>query len=188
MFFAQFIVAQEKEEKPFRKMLWETPADLDNQTLLVAMYENKILDEGEQSLYKTDRQFRAQVERFNGLVKEQNQNISKELEKSYKGKYMLVKLKEVDSLSKKGYKYFLDLIVMPKQFNEPEQKALIASYKVHETGSTMFNNYDAQFNYYFYLRDIQTNDVYLSKQFKGNFFLYDAMSDFLKRVRKELKK
>jgi hypothetical protein len=177
-----------QESKPFRTILWETPADLSTQTLLVPMYENRVLDEGEQSLYKEDKQFRAQVLRFNELVKEQNQNISTELEKSYKGKYKLVKLSEVDSLSKKGYKYYLDLIIMPKQFHEPEQKALVASYRAHETGSTMFNNYDAQFNYYFYIRNIQTDDVYLSKEFKGNFFLYDAMSDFLKRVRKELKK
>lgn len=184
--FSQFTFAQE-EEPLFRNILWETPADLASQTLLVPMYENRVLDEGEQSLYKEDKQFRAQVLRFNELVKEQNKNISTELEKSYKGKFQLVKLREVDSLAKKGYKYYLDLIIMPKQFHEPEKKALKASYRAHETGSTMFNNYDAQFNYYFYIRNIQTNDVYLSKEFKGNFFLYDAMSDFLKRVRKELK-
>lgn len=181
----QLIFAQ--EEAVFRKILKETPADLASQTLIVPMFEDRILDEGEQSLYKTDKGFRAQVQRFNELVKEQNKFITTEINKSYKGgKYMQAKLRDVDSLAKKGYKYYLDLIIMPKQFHEPEKQALAPSYRLHQTANTMFNNYNEQFHYYFYIRDIQTHDIYLSKEFKGNVFMYDAMSDFLKRVKKEM--
>lgn len=123
---------------------------------------------------------------INRSAKEGNAEILRILKKSYSGKYKMVSLKEIENMKQAGSRYFMDMVVMPKQMKEPKKEAMLASFRKFKTANAMFANYDAQFHYYFYIRDLNTDDAYLTEKFHGRFQAYQSMEEFLKRVNTEL--
>ena len=84
-----------------------------------------------------------------------------------------------------GYKYFLDVAIMPKQLKQPKPEALTPAYERVTSANKMFLNRNIQFHYYFYIRDIQTGDVFLSTDFEGFEFTYKSLEKFMKQVKKD---
>jgi hypothetical protein len=62
---------------------------------------------------------------------------------------------------------------------------MVSAYRKHQTANSMFTNYSAQFHYYFYIRNLQTDDAYISTDFKGKFLAYEAMEYFFDQVRQD---
>lgn len=123
---------------------------------------------------------------INRSVKEGNEEIQRILRKHYDGKYKMVSLKEVESMKAKGYKYLMDVVVMPKQFKEPKKEAMVSVTRKFKTANAMFANYDAQYHYYFYIRDLSTDNAYITQKFHGRFLAYDSMDEFFTQVSKEM--
>jgi hypothetical protein len=79
----------------------------------------------------------------------------------------------------------MDLVWMPKQMKEPKREAMIPAFERFESANSMFSNRNAQFHYYFYIRDLETNDVYITSRFQGNADAYAGMKKFLMQVSKD---
>ncbi|MBX7242314.1 MAG: hypothetical protein K1X92_11245 [Bacteroidia bacterium] len=160
-------------EEPVKSLYTSIPKDLKTSVLLVPQYDIVPGDVPNAAL-------------INRSAKEGNAEIIRILKKSYSGKYKTVSLKEVEKKKQEGNRYFMDMVVMPKQMKEPKKEAMISSYRKFKTANAMFANYDAQFHYYFYIRDLKTDDAYLTEKFHGRFQAYQSMEEFLKRVNTEL--
>ncbi len=161
------------EDEPIKDIFKSVPQDLKPSILLVPKYDIVPSDIPNAS-------------RINRSVKEGNAEILRIVKKSYSGKYKMVSLKEVGEMKASGSRYFLDMVVMPKQRKEPKKEAMIATYQKFKTANEMFANYDVQFHYYFYIRDLQTEDAYITKKFHGRFLAYEALEEFLKQANREM--
>lgn len=179
------IFAQDKP--PIAEIFRAVPADLgkDNK-LLVAIFEDRILNPMEQRALARDKQFAKQVEELKRMVAERNEELTHILKK-YNVPYQLVKMHEIDSLRNAGYKYYLDMAIMPKQFKDPKKEAMYASYTRFDNANEMYANYNVQFHYYFYIRNLQNDDVYLTQEFKGYEQGFVSLEKFLDKVKKEMK-
>lgn len=172
---------------PIAEIFRTVPADLGKENkLLVAIFEDRELSPMEQRALARDKQFAKQVEELKRMVAERNEELVKILKK-YNTPYQLVKMHDIDSLKTAGYKYYLDMSVMPKQFKDPKKEAMFASYTRFDNANEMYANYNVQFHYYFYIRNIQNDDVYLTSEFKGYEQGFVSLEKFLDKVKKEMK-
>ncbi len=128
---------------------------------------------------------RRHIMNVNRQVREGNTILNKILSKDYKKPSLLVSLDQIDSLQSVGHKYFLDMVLMPKQMHYPKKAAMIPSFIKFETANHMYNNTYSQFHYYFYIRDLQTGNAYITTRFRGNADVYKCISVFLKQVIKD---
>lgn len=161
--------------EPVKEIVKGVPNDLKQSELLVPQYD----------LVPSNV---PNAQSINRSVKEGNEEIQRILRKHYDGKYKMVSLKEVESMKAKGYKYLMDLVVMPKQFKEPKKEAMVSVIRKFKTANAMFANYDAQYHYYFYIRDLTTDNAYITQKFHGRFMAYDSMDEFFTQVSKEMAK
>jgi|GEM_PF-2832448 len=165
---------------PVKEIFQTVPIDLKENTLLIAQF-----DEVKDSKRFSDRQ----LADINRSVNTGNGNITKVLKKSYPYEYKMISLRNMKDYLDEGYLYYLDVVIMPKQMQYPRNpKALVATYKAHPSANRMYVNRNLQFHYYFYIRDIQTDDIYITRKFRGDYDVYDAMKAFLKQVVKESEK
>lgn len=126
------------------------------------------------------------VVRYNREAKKANTTIDGIARKYYPTKYKMADISEVDILKEQGYKYFMDMVLMPKGMKEPETRAMIPSYEKFSETYKMFKNRYTQFNYYFYIRNLETNEAYVTTKFRGNFDVYTAMKIFFKAAARDM--
>lgn len=161
---------------PVEKIRPNVPGELVNDTLIVAAFD---LVEPEPGMAGPRRQ---QMIRINKAAKEANQTLFKFMTKHYPYPFKLVPLKYIPGFKADGYKWFLDMVVMPKQMKAPEPMALIPAYERHRSANRMYNHRNAMWHYYFYVRDLQNDDAYISRKFKGKGVMYDALKHYLRQI------
>lgn len=166
---------------PIGQIHHSAPPALAAQRLLVPEFELTI-PEAAQNV--AERQHMLQVNR---QVREANTIMFGILAKSYGQPFELAPLRMADSLAAAGVsRYFLDMALMPKQLEAPKPAAMVPVFQRHRKANTMFYNTNLQFYYYFYIRDLQSQDVWLSSRFKGYAQPYKGMQAFLRRIAKDL--
>ncbi|MEO0582936.1 MAG: hypothetical protein AAF135_12000 [Bacteroidota bacterium] len=163
------------------KIIEGVPTDLAESKLLVARYDVYDMDD------KPEGMPPQVLPRYNKLAKQSNSSIKKTIDAAYAHDYQMVGLPSVPEMKAEGYKYFMDMVLMPKQMSYPEKRAMVPAYEKYESTGKMFGNRYVQFHFYFYIRNLETNDVYITTRFKGNYDVYAAMKVHLKQVMKDLK-
>lgn len=166
---------------PVNKIIPDTPSDLLQDTLLIPRFDFMDIEDG---AVGRRRKF---IVDMNRRAKESNTTLDKTIRKAYKFEYKLISLSEIGYYKKKGYKYFLDMVVMPKQMKQPKPEALVPAYDKYRTANKMYNNRNTMWHHYFYIRDIQENDAYITKRFKGGAEVYRGIASTLKQFQKDLK-
>ena len=161
---------------PVNDIIYNVPADLANDTLLVPRYD--FLDP-EDGAVGTRRDFIVNVNR---QAKKGNTTINEIALKSYPYPYKLISLKEVGWYRSHGYKYFMDMALMPKQMKQANPRALEPSYEKFGTANKMYRNRNTMWHFYFYIRDLQTDDAYMTSKLRGSFEVYRCMKAFFGRV------
>ncbi|MEM6766509.1 MAG: hypothetical protein AAF655_16360 [Bacteroidota bacterium] len=152
------------------------PDDISEETLLIPRFD--FLDP-EEAMEGEKRKF---VIAVNKQAKIGNTTINDIALKSYPFTYQLITLQEVEGMVAKGYKYFMDMVLMPKQMSHAQREAMIPSYIKYKSANKMFTNRYTQFRYYFYIRDLTTHDAYITTKLKGYPEVYPGMKGFLKRI------
>lgn len=165
---------------PVNKIIPNTPEDLDTETLLIPRFDFMDVEDG---AVGKRRQF---VVQMNRRAKEANTTLNETIVKAYPYKYKLVSLGDIDRLKAEGYRYFLDMAMMPKQMKQPKPEALIPAYEKFRTANKMYNNRNRMWHHYFYIRDLKENDAYITQKFKGNAEVYRGISQVLKQFEKDL--
>lgn len=166
---------------PVGEIIPDAPAGLTNQTLMIPRFDLLDPEDGD----FTNR--RELLIRINQAAKESNTILLKVVSKAYDPAFKLVSLRDVDSLHRKeGYRYFLDMVLMPKQMTEPEPKAMVPAFVRYRTGNKMYNNRDLQFHYYFYVRDLETDAAYITSEFGGDDDPYTGIRNTLKQLQRDL--
>ena len=163
------------------KIITDAPGDLDKEVLLVPRFDFKDIENAEAG---ERRDF---IVQFNKAAKKSNTSLNETVDKAYPYEYKLVSLSEIEAYKAEGYKYFLDMVIMPKQMSRPKKEAMVPAYKKYETANKMYRNANGQFHYYFYIRNLQTDDAYISSKMKGNWDVYRSIGGFLRQIRKDSK-
>ena len=158
---------------------YSLPDDISSERLLIPCFDE--LDYDENSTAKEI----AFAKKVNTQAQSSNKTLDKVIRENYPFSYMLVTLDDVEEYKAKGYKYYLDMVIMPKQMAEAKKEAMIPSFEKFATANKMYRNRNAQFHYYFYIRDLETHDAYMSGKMKGNPEVYTGMSKFFKQIAKE---
>lgn len=162
------------------RIYYEAPKDLLKQVLLIPAFDELTAHIGDSP------QRRAYVERVNKAAVEANATLRQVVEKNYPYRYKLISLSEVAQFRADKYRYFLDLVIMPKQMDYLKAEALVPSYEKYQTANKMYRNNNLQFHYYFYVRDLQKDDIYASSKLKGNAEVYKGIGKFLTHLLKDL--
>lgn len=179
-FFPPTTAVMPPQEDPLVNRIIEgVPDDLAQQTLLVARYDMMDLEE---VMPPKKRDYLLSVNRS---AKIGNSTIDDIFKSKYDHEYKLVGLKQVRAYKEEGYRYFMDLVWMPKQMKAPKREAMVPAYERFESANRMFSNRNSQFQYYFYIRDLETGDVYITSKFQGNADAYNGMKKFLAAVKKD---
>jgi hypothetical protein len=76
---------------------------------------------------------------------------------------------------------------MPKQFTDVRREALVPSYEKFGSANKMFTNDYLQFHYYFYIRDLQEHNAFLTTRIKGNGDPYKGLANFIDQVKEDHK-
>ncbi|GAB4420480.1 MAG: hypothetical protein OHK0039_34100 [Bacteroidia bacterium] len=160
-------------------IIMQVPDDLDTATLLIPRYD--LLDA--ETVTGPRREF---VIEHNKAAKRANSTLKEVVDKAYPFTYKLAGLAEVEDLKAAGYRYFLDMVLMPKQMEKPVPQAMEPCYQKYPTANKMYTNRYTQFHYYFYIRDLQTNDVYVGSKLQSHFETYPAMQQFFRQVKKDM--
>ncbi|MCI4668170.1 MAG: hypothetical protein MRZ79_08535 [Bacteroidia bacterium] len=162
------------------KVIQGVPSDLSLETLLIPRYDFWDPEDAPKGAPPSV------VVRYNREAKKANTTIDGIAQKYYSTKYKMADIKEVEAMKAQGYKYFMDMVLMPKGMREAEPRAMVPSFIKFGETYKMFNNRYTQFNYYFYIRDLETNEAYVTTRLKGNFDVYTSMRIFFKQVSKDM--
>ncbi len=173
------MVAVGQDVPHVNRVITGVPEDLDKQTLLVARYDLMDLEE---VMAPQKRDYLLSVNR---AAKTGNTIINDIFKDKYPFEYKLVGLQQVQTYKAEGYRYFMDLVWMPKQMKEPKKEAMEPAYERFDSANRMFANRNAQFHYYFYIRDLETGDAYITSRFMGNADAYNGMKKFVAQVQKD---
>ena len=163
------------------EIITDAPNDLDKEVLLVPRFDFKDIEHAEPG---ERRDF---IVNFNKAAKKSNTSLNETVDKAYPYKYKLVSLSEIEAYKAEGYKYFLDMVIMPKQMTNPKKEAMVPAFKKYETANKMYRNANAQFHYYFYIRNLQTDDAFISSRMRGNWDVYRSIGGFLRQIKKDSK-
>ncbi|MEO0895539.1 MAG: hypothetical protein AAFY71_03895 [Bacteroidota bacterium] len=173
------LLSAHSQKLTVNKVIQGVPEDLSTATLIVPRYDfmdiENLPDGAPPSL----------AVRFNKEAKKANTTIAGVADKNYALKYKLASVSEVEAMKEEGYKYYMDMVLMPKGMKEPEKRAMVPSYDKYGAAHKMFNNRYTQFHYYFYIRDLETNDAYITSKMKGNWDVYNCMRLFFKQVSRD---
>lgn len=170
----------QNNERPVKDIIFNVPQELANDTLLIPRYD--FLDP-EDGAVGARRDFIVNV---NKQAKKGNTTINEIALKAYPFPYKLISLSEVEWYRANGYKYFMDMALMPKQMRQPEPRALVPSFEKFSTANKMFRNRNSMWHFYFYIRDLSNEDAYMTSKLRGSFEVYRCMKAFLGRVSGDL--
>ena len=165
---------------PVNKIIPNTPEDLDKNVLLIPRFDFMDVEDG---AVGKRRQF---VVHMNRKAKESNTTLNNTIMKAYPFEYKLISMSEIGYYRNEGYKYFLDMALMPKQMKQPKPEALVPAYKKWRTANKMYSNRNTMWHHYFYIRDIQEDDAYITQNFKGGPEVYKGIAKTLKQFKKDL--
>ncbi len=171
---------QGQNDLPINETFEDVPENLATEVLLIPRYDIMDLKNLPDGLSP------AVASKFNREAERANSYIRAIAQKHYPTKFVLVSLSDIDSLREEGYRYFMDMVLMPKQLRAPEPKAMIPSYDKYGATHKMFNNRYTQFHYYFYIRDLESDDAYLTSKFRGERDVYQGIKRFLKQLEKDM--
>ena len=179
VFTHQTSVSDFPMEEPVSEIIAGVPLDISEETLMIPRFD--LLDP-EEGVTGRRRKFIASVNR---AAKSSNTTLFEIIEKNYPYEYKMVGLSNVEEYQEDGYRYFLDMVLMPKQMKEPKVEAMIPSFEKFNSANRMYNNRNSQFHYYFYIRDLETNKAYITTRFKGTSEAYPGIKYILKQIKKE---
>ena len=168
------------QQIPVNRIIPDTPEDLDKNILLVPRFDFMDAEDGAVG------QRRKFIVSMNRRAKEANTTLNKTILKAYPFEYKLISLSEINYYKANGYKYFLDMALMPKQMKQPKPEALVPAYEKWRTANKMYNNRNSMWHHYFYIRDIQENDAYITQKFKGSGEVYKGIGATLRQFKKDL--
>lgn len=169
-----------RDDLTVNKIIQNVPDDLAESTLLIPRYD---LFDLEEALGKR-RDF---VINYNKAAKRNNTTINDIVKKSYAHEYKLVGLKDVEGFKSDGsYKYYMDMVLMPKQMPMVKREAMVPTFVKFNNLNKMLSNRNTQFRYYWYIRDLETNDAYITTNLRGQKEEYSGMGKFLKIVAKDI--
>ncbi|MEL7340393.1 MAG: hypothetical protein AAGM67_07910 [Bacteroidota bacterium] len=123
----------------------------------------------------------------NREAKRCNKDLLDMAKRNYPFKVKLVDFAEIEEYKAQGYRYYLDMVLMPKQMEEAKKEVMVPSYVKYAAPQNMFTNVYVQFHYYYYIRDLETNDAYMSTRLKGYEEAFVGISKFFKQMTKDLK-
>jgi hypothetical protein len=164
---------------PIGPLHWDFPEALKTDTLWVAAFCPLVMDQATTAAQQ--REIRA----YNRRVKESNSTLFDILNKHYDYAFELAPFDSIEFLQAQGKRYYLDVVLMPKQMKQPNPEAMIPGFHRYSSINQMYNNLYAQFHYYFYIRDLQDGDAFLSSRLRGKLDAYPAMISFLKQIQKD---
>lgn len=157
------------------------PADLLTTELLLPYYEEVDVSKIE------DPAQRKAIETYNKQVASRNKEYKNVVLSNYKAPKSLVICSEYTEYFKRGHKYALDFVFMPKKLNYPNRQALVPFFlRVNNLGLA-FNNRNTQFYIYYFIRDLQTDNIYIGRHFRGYKEVYGGMMSFFKAIQEEAK-
>ncbi|MEL6252700.1 MAG: hypothetical protein AAFR87_11865 [Bacteroidota bacterium] len=168
------------QQTPVNRIIPNTPEDLDKNVLLIPRFDFMDAEDGAVG------QRRKFIVSMNRRAKEANTTLNKTIMKAYPYEYKLISLSEINYYRAEGYKYFLDMALMPKQMKQPKPEALVPAYDKWRTANKMYNNRNSMWHHYFYIRDIQENDAYITQKFKGSGEVYKGIGSTLRQCKKDL--
>lgn len=171
-----------QEDPIVNEIITGVPGDLEAGKLLIPRYD---MIDMEEVMHPKKRKWALSVNRS---AKTGNTTIKEIFDGKYPFEYKMANLQQVEALKAEGYRYFLDLVWMPKQMKTPRREALVPAFEKFDSANRMFSNRNSQIHYYFYIRDLQTGDAYITSNFKGSPDAYIGMKKFLAQVNKELGK
>ncbi|MEL6670647.1 MAG: hypothetical protein AAFR61_00500 [Bacteroidota bacterium] len=171
--------AQAPTSSPVNNIIKGVPKDLSQQTLLIPRFE--FLDV-ENAAPGERRDF---IVRYNKAAKKSNTSLNEAVMKNYPFEYKLINLQHVQALKEEGYRYYMDMVLMPKQMDEVKVEAMIPTYEKYESASRMYRNKNTMWHYYFYIRDLETNDAYITSKLGGNWDVYRGIGKFMRQVKKD---
>ena len=172
-----FVMGRTQAQVTVRQIYYDMPPGLAKDTLLVPAYD--VFDEG-----KLYGQALKKLRRFNRSAEEGNETLTKLLLKHYGMPFRLVPLSEVATYQQAGYTYFLDVVAMPRQWPKGEAGAMYASFRRYKTANNMYRINNFQFHYYFYIRELQTEDAFFATKPRGHRDVYTAMTLLFKHASK----
>jgi len=168
------------QQRPIvRDIHFSSPKALPEDTLLIPRYD--FLD-AEDGALGPRRDFIVNVNR---AAKKSNTTLNDVVRKAYPFPYKLISLSEVDWYQDHGYRYFLDMTLMPKQMKHPNPEAMVPCWVKYKTANKMYKNRNVMWHYYFYIRDLQTDNAYMTSKMSGKAEVYAAMRQVLSRAGKE---
>ncbi|MEZ4776081.1 MAG: hypothetical protein R3D00_23090 [Bacteroidia bacterium] len=174
------LYAQRDSLRTVNLVFKDSPKDLKENVLLIPRFDLMDPEEGETGSRRTF------IVEANKAAKRANSSLKETVDKSYTFEYKLVSLSDVEALGDEGYRYYLDMVLMPKQMEVVKKEAMRPSFIKFKTANKMYNNRYLQFHYYFYVRDLQTDDAYVSTRLRGNEDVYIGIKKFLTQVSKDL--
>ncbi|MEM7655725.1 MAG: hypothetical protein AAF399_06310 [Bacteroidota bacterium] len=179
--WSHLLPAQEEEGYEYvRKILFNAPEDLPQDTLLIARFDMLDPEDGARG---PKRDYIVQVNR---AAKKGNTTLNEQVLKAYPFPYKLISLSEVEWYREQGYRYFMDMSLMPKQLRQPKPEALVPCWFKFESANKMYNNRNAMWHYYFYIRDLQSGDAYMTSNMRGQGEVYVGIRKFLNQVRRDV--
>ncbi|MEZ4829928.1 MAG: hypothetical protein R3C61_27140 [Bacteroidia bacterium] len=176
LLFCTTLWAQRDSVRTVNKIFTQSPEALKENVLLIPRFDLMDPEEGETGSRRTF------IIEANKAAKRANSSLKETIDKSYRLEYKMVSLSDVESFANEGYRYYLDMVLMPKQMTEAKKEAMRPSFVKYSTANKMYKNNNLQFHYYFYIRDLSTDDAYVSSRLKGNADVYIGMKKFLSQV------
>lgn len=167
-------------QAPINEVFYDVPDDLKEHKLMIPRYD---LFDPEDVM---DGARRRMVIQMNRQAKVANTTLNDVVQKAYPYPYQLASLGDVEAMKEKGYRYFMDMVLMPKQMDIAKREAMVPAYKKYMTANKMYTNKYTQFQYYFYIRDLETNNAYMTTNMKGQAEVYRGIKAFLKIVKKDI--
>lgn len=182
LLLAHISLSAQLDKPPVENIFEGVPDDISEETLLVPRFD--FLDPDE-AMTGEKRKF---VVSINKQAKIGNTTLNEIALKNYPYKYELVSLGDVEKMAAKGYKYFMDMVLMPKQMDHAQREAMIPSYIKYKSANKMYTNRYTQFRYYFYIRDLRTHDAYVTSKLKGQQDVYPGLKSFFKKIESDATK
>ncbi|MDX1905864.1 MAG: hypothetical protein SF053_02450 [Bacteroidia bacterium] len=161
-------------------IIQDVPADLRDSVLLVARYDELPEEPGA----APDRQ--AYIAQVNRNAARGNEVLREVVRGIYPHPVEFVSLADIPAYKARGYAYFVDMVLMPKQMTVAKKEAMVPAWIKYGTANKMFANRYTQFQFYFYIRDLRTDDAYVTTRLRGHAEAYDGIRKFLGQVLKDL--
>lgn len=180
LIFASCFIWTSPDPPTVNNIIQDVPDELIQQTLLLPRFVEYTVETAPEGMPES------YLALNNREAKRCNETTLELAGRSYPFKVKLIDFSEIESYKEQGYRYFLDMVLMPKQMLEAKKEVMIPSYVKYKSPQHMFTNTYVQFHYYFYIRDLETQDAYVGTKLKGNEEAFVSMNKFFKQLTKDL--